>query len=159
MTDPPCDTGSVRLTISLFSDEHDTQPRREETTWGDLRARLLRIDLRDGKSGPAWSPVRYSEGATRGNAGVEMVYTAVMDVDDGTDPEMVHRRLSELGFEHVIHSTHSSTPEHPKFRVIVPLGNSYSAASWPAVFPRVCALLTDGHTDPSTKDPARLFYL
>jgi len=159
VTDAPCEADSLRLTISLFADEHDTRPRREEATWGELKVRLSRFELRDEKSGAAWSPVRYADGATRGNAAVETVSVAVMDVDDGSDPEITHRRLEELGFEHVIHSTHSSTPEHPKFRAIVPLGNPCSAASWPGIFPRLCALLTDGHTDPGTKDPARLFYL
>jgi len=159
VTDVPCDSNSLCLTISLFENERATSPHREETTWAELKARLSRFALRDGKSGPAWSPVRYAEGASRGNTGVECVSVTVMDVDDGTDPAEVHRRLGGLGFEHVIHSTHSSTPEHPKFRAIVPLGNPCSASSWPGVFPRLCTLLTDGHTDPDTKDPARLFYL
>ena len=168
-TVPPVDSGgtvtdltgtdSLRLRVSLFEDERSTRPAGQEIAWDELRARLLRFDLRETKSGPAWSPVRYAEGASRGNAGVEAVYLAVMDVDDGTDPELVHRRLTELGFEHVIHSTYSSTPEHPKFRAIVPLANPCSASSWPAIFPRLCALLTEGHTDPGTKDPARLYYL
>ncbi len=159
MSDPACDTDSLRLTISLFENEKDTRPGQEETTWGELTSRLSRFAVRDDKSGPAWSPVQYAEGATRGNAGVEWVSVAVMDVDDGTDPADVHRHLEELGFEHVIHSTHSSTPEHPKFRAIVPLGNPTPPASWPGVFPRLCTLLTSGHTDPATKDLARLFYL
>ncbi len=166
MTNGPCASDStnptaspLNLTISTFSSETDTTPLEETLTWDALRLRLTRYSVRDGKSGPAWSPVRYAEGASRGNAGVECVTVAVMDVDDGTDPELVHRHLTELGFEHVIHSTHSSIPEHPKFRAIVPLANPCSAASWPAIFPRLCVLLTDGHTDPGTKDPARLFFL
>ncbi|MGA7846339.1 MAG: hypothetical protein WCB18_04525 [Thermoplasmata archaeon] len=159
MTPAECPTDALRLTISLFESERDARPNREEFTWEELRAWLTRFDVRDDKSGPAWSPVRYAGGAIRGNAGVESVSVAVMDVDDGSSPEVAHRRLGGLGFEHVIHSTHSSTPEHPKFRVIVPLANPCSAASWPSVFPRLCVLITDGHTDPGTKDPARLFYL
>jgi hypothetical protein len=159
VTDGPCATDRLRFTVSLFESERDTRPNREEFAWDELRARVTRFDVRDDKSGPAWSPVRYADGATRGNVGVESVSVAVMDVDDGSDPGAAHRHLTELGFEHVIHSTHSSTPEHPKFRAIVPLANPCSAANWPGVFPRLCDLLTDGHTDPGTKDPARLFYL
>lgn len=159
MSEASCATCALPLTISLFESEHDTRPVRAEMTWGDLRARLLRFELRDEKSGPAYSPVRYADGAVRGNAGVEKVYVAVMDVDDGTDPEIVHRLLDNRGFEHIIHSTFSSTPEHPKFRVVVPLANPCPAESWPEIFSRLCVLLTDGHTDLGTKDPARLFYL
>ncbi len=159
MTDGPCATDALPLTISFFRSEGDTQPARRDLTWGELRAELGRFSLRDDKAGPAWSPVRYAEGASRGSAGVEIVTAAVMDVDDGTDPETVHRRLTGLGLEHFIHSTFSSTPEHPKFRVVVPLADPCSAQRWRSVFPGVCALLTDGHTDPGTRDPSRLFYL
>ena len=160
MTDPErCPTDALRLMVSFFVDEHSIRPSAREFTWGELEARLIRFDPREAKSGPAWSPVRYTDGATRGNSGVECVTAAVMDVDDGTDPASVHRHLGGLGFEHVIHSTHSSTPELPKFRVIVPLGGAVPASEWPAVFPRLSALLTDGHTDPTTKDLARIYYL
>jgi hypothetical protein len=151
-------TDSLRLTIVTFKNELDNRPTREDSTWGELKARLSRFEIRPGKSGPAYSPVRYTDGATRGNAGVELVYVAVMDVDDGTDPKAVHYQLTKLGFEHVIHSTHSSTPEHPKFRAIVPLAEPISGSEWPAIFPCLCVLLANGHTDPATKDPARLFY-
>jgi hypothetical protein len=149
----------LRLTISFFESERDTVPRREDTTWGELRHRLLRFDLRDDKSGRAWSPVRFADGAIRGNDGVVCITVVVMDVDDGTDPQVVANKLGKLGYEYIIHSTFNSTPDHPKFRVIVPLANPCSATSWPMVFPRLCELLTDGHTDSGTKDPARLFFL
>jgi P4 family phage/plasmid primase-like protien len=154
-----CPGCSVLVSVSHFDDERDTRPVARELTFGELRPHLTRFEVRAEKSGPAWSPVRYADGAARGNAGVEKVYAAVMDVDDGTDPEVVHRLLDNRGYEHVIHSTFSSTPEHPKFRVVVPLANPFSAEGWPAIFPRLCALLTNGHTDPGTKDPARLFFL
>ncbi|MGI0054642.1 MAG: hypothetical protein ACREBZ_02830 [Thermoplasmata archaeon] len=147
------------MVISLFRNERDNSPIRDGTTWGELRPRLLHFDVRDEKSGPAWSPVQYTAGATRGNAGVETISLAVMDIDDGTDPESIHRHLEELGLEHIVHSTHSSAPDHPKYRAIVPLTAPCPAKKWPMVFPRLCTLLTDGHTDPATKDAARIFYL
>jgi hypothetical protein len=159
MNGDPCPTCTQVVTISLFESETDTHPRRELTSWGTLRARLSRFDIRADKSGPAWSPVSYADGATRGAVGVERVYVAVMDIDDGSDPSSIHRRLTDLGFEHVIHSTHSSTPENPKSRAAVLLAEPGARADWPSFFPRLCALLTDGHTDPCTKDPSRIFYL
>jgi P4 family phage/plasmid primase-like protien len=159
MTEPNCSTCALAITVSFFESERDNYPQREEMTWKDLGARLSRFDLRDTKSGPAWSPVRYRDGARRGNAGVESVTVAVSDVDDGTDPQAVHTRLAALGFEHRIHSTFSSTPEHPKFRVVIPLAEPLQPLEWPDVFPHLCALLSNGHTDPTTRDPSRLFYL
>lgn len=159
MTDSSCSTCTIRVQVVFFDNEKDNRPKAEVLSWSDHKTHLNQFAVRDVKSGPAWSPVRYKDGASRGNAGVEEVYLAVMDVDDGTDPEITHRRLNELGFEHVIHSTHSSTPEHPKFRVIVPLATPCSAADWPGFFPRLCTLLTGGHTDPGTKDPARMYFL
>lgn len=159
MTTSECVTDALQLTVSLFDSERDTRPRGEDASWGEHRKRLLRFDLREEKSGPCWSPVRYVDRATRGNAGVESVSMAVLDVDDGTDPETIRRLLESRSFEYVIHSTFSSTPDHPKFRVIVPLGKPCPAEKWPTVFSRLCDLLTNGHTDRATRDAARLFFL
>jgi putative DNA primase/helicase len=154
-----CATCAIPVAISLFDNEKDNRPKGEVLTWGEHRPRLLKVRLREEKSGHAWSPVRYTPGVKRGNGGVEIVSVAVMDVDDGTDPQAVHDMLSKLGVEHVVHSTHSSTPDHPKFRVAVPLAQPVPAAKWSGLFPAICAYLTEGHTDPGTCDPARIFYL
>ena len=145
--------------VAFFSSEKDNSPRREVLTWGELIARLSSFDIRNEKSGPCWSPTQYAPEAKRGNAGVVAVTVAVLDVDDGTDPEALRTKLVATGLAYLIHSTFSSTPEHSKYRVVVPLAAPVPVAEWSGVFPRLCALLADGHTDPATKDPARIYYL
>ncbi len=145
--------------VAFFSSEKDNSPRREVVTWDPLVAKLSAFDTRKKKSGPCWSPTRYTPEAKRGNAGVQAITVAVLDVDDGTDPEALRTKLVATGLAYLIHSTFSSTPECPKYRVVVPLASPVPVAEWPGVFPRLCALLADGHTDPATKDSARIFYL
>ena len=149
----------LRFEVAFFKSERDNSPRTVEMPWGDLRDTLSRFDTRPEKSGPCWSPTKYAPGAKRGNAGVEMITVGVFDVDDGTDPEVIRGRLNSAGYAYLIHSTFSSTDEKPKYRVVVPLAASVPSADWPDVFQRLCILVTDGHTDPATRDPARIYYL
>ncbi len=149
----------LKFQVSFFNDEHDNSPRHEVLTWDQLVAKLSAFHMRDMKSGPCWSPASYASGSKRGNAGVQTISVAVFDVDDGTDPKVIGAILTTRGLQFLIHSTFSSSPEMPKYRVVVPLAAPVPVADWPEVFPRLCALLTDGHTDPATKDPARIFFL
>ena len=149
----------LKFEVSFFNNELDNSPRHEVLTWDQLVAKLSAFYVRDAKSGPCWSPAIYASGGKRGNAGVQAISVAVFDVDDGTDPEVIMAKLTALGMLFLIHSTFSSTPEKPKYRVVVPLAAPVPVAEWPEVFPRLCALLADGHTDRATKDPARIFFL
>ena len=149
---------SLPIVITHFSSVKDNRPVLEETTWGQLRAKLTTFEVREHKGGALWSPVSYKPNTTRANANVEHMFAAVLDVDDGADPQMVHGHLTDLGVEHVVHSTFSSTPEKPKFRVIVPFVKPVPAEKWASLWPALCDLLTEGHTDRGTKDPARLFF-
>ena len=149
----------LRIELAFFKNELDNSPRNEVVAWDQLVAKLSTFDTREKKSGPCWSPTSYTAGAKRGNAGVEAITVAVLDVDDGTNPETIRAKLDTAGLAYLVHSTFSSTPEHPKYRVVIPLAAPVPVAEWPGVFPRLCVLLTDGHTDPATKDPARISYL
>lgn len=155
---PQDETDSLRVVIANFSGVEDNHPVAEETTWGELRGRLTRFEIRETKGGPLWSPVSYKPGTTRGNANVEAVSVAVMDVDEGTDPGFIAQKLSGT-FDFVVHSTFSSTPEKPKFRVAVPLGKPCPAEKWPEIWQRLNDLIADGRGDRQTKDPARAFFL
>jgi hypothetical protein len=111
------------------------------------------------KGGPLWSPVVYAKGSSRSNDGVLELTAFVADVDDGTEPRGVQQRLAALGLEFLIHSTHSSTPDRPKFRVVVPFSQPIPVGAWPQRWAQLNTLLVEGHSDKSTKDPSRAFYL
>lgn len=150
---------TARYDVALFRGARDVDPRPDSWTWDDLVARLGRHEVRASKDGPCWSPTRYRRGYTRSAPGVESLSCFVADVDDGHPPELVHAALERRGVLHLIHSSFSSTPARPKYRIVVPLSVPVPSAEWRSVWPVLVRLLADGHVDPGTGDRPRMYYL
>ncbi|MCI4345860.1 MAG: hypothetical protein L3K07_03810 [Thermoplasmata archaeon] len=155
---PKCDTCSVELPIVRYASLTHTLPVADTPAWGQLREILLGSDERKEKGGPLWSPAVYV-GGVRLNSNVKELSAFVADVDDGTPAAVLEANLRKLGVEFVLHSTHSSTPEHPKHRIVVPLAAAVPVADWPSIWPALNDILVLGHSDPACKDPARAYYL
>lgn len=145
------------LTISLFRNAEGKSPRRETLGWTELCKRLTTFDVRPEKDGPLWSPVSYKKGKTRAAANVEAVFCFVLDYDIGIGPGVV-KRLWEA-FTYCVHSTFSSTPDTPKFRVVFPLEEPVPAHEWERIFHRLAYNLGGGFIDTVCKDASRIFYL
>ena len=131
------------VVISTFTNKYDDIPRQETLTWGALRERLSVHQHRMVKEGRLFSPVSYKDGATRGKAGVDRIFFAVADIDNpepnakggGVSDEDVitpERFLEQHppDLEVLIVSTHSSTPERPKFRALSPLTTPCAGQDW-----------------------------
>ncbi len=112
----------------------------------------------DGKQakGGLWSPTVYTPGETRGAAHVELVTCFVADIDDGTDWSELLPRWSGLIWS--LHSSFSSTPDHPKWRAIFPLKKAVGGEAWAVVWAKLNHHLMGGHCDPATKDPSRIYF-
>ena len=148
---------AVTLQWSQFKNARDPNPRPRSGTMSDLYRLLFERHVeRASKDGPAWSPVSYAPNATRGNKNVVAIYALVADIDDGAPIEEARHRLQ--GFGYILHTSYSHTPEHPKYRVIVPLAQPVAPGEHASLWPRFNEML-GGHLDPATKDPARLYYL
>jgi len=80
-----------------------------------------------------WSPSLYRPGAgERGSEGVSHVSCLVLDYDAGARiPEATAPFADHF---HLVHTTWSHTPAHPKFRVILPLAVPVPAAQWDALW-------------------------
>ena len=98
-------------------------------------------------------------GVRRGNKEMCTQSLAVLDVDAGQDPKEIIARAREYGLHVLIHSTHSSTPECPKFRVVVPLDSEVPTdlLQWPRVI-KALATLLGAAFDKACTDAGRLFY-
>lgn len=143
--------------ISLFKCAQDNIPKSKTDPVRATFELLFAQHVRRGtKDGPCFSPVQYLPGTKRGNKNVAAVTALVADVDDGTPPTELTSAL--LDFCYIMHSSHSHTPERPKYRIIVPLRTPMTAAEFEKVWPRWNHLM-GRHVDSSTKDPARLYYL
>ena len=140
---------------------------RRSVTWADLCRRLT--DHRVGaKAGPCFTPATFRS-TNRLKSEADEIAVAVLDLDDGARslPE-IKSALETRGWAGIIYSTHSHTPDHPKFRVVISLARPWRAADYPtqdaanaAWRDRVEALAAalSLHHDPACTDTSRLYYL
>jgi hypothetical protein len=151
-TAEPARTG---FAIALFAGVD--RPRVEPRTVGleDLVDLLSTYDVLDDKRrGRCWSPTKYADGATsRHNDGVEAVSCLVFDCDR-VEPDWA--RLE--GSWYVAHTTYQHTPEHPRWRLVLPLAAPVPAQQWRDVWRRAHAALCP-EADPNCKDASRQYYL
>jgi hypothetical protein len=103
---------------------------------------------------PLWSPIAYKDGSRKGADAVE-VSCLVFDFDHGR-PETVFARLK---LKHAWHTTHSHTPESPKWRLLVFLDKPVAAKSWSAFYQKAAELLGLTTYDESCFDLAQFFYV
>lgn len=92
----------------------------------DLARKSAKRDLR------LWSPALYRDGARRGSDGVSHLSCLVLDYDAGVDLD--DALLAWEGLFHIVHSTWSHRPDHPRFRVVLPLSGLVDAEDWAAVW-------------------------
>jgi len=147
----------VTITFSVFTRVTATQPRNKTLPLVQFLAMFeKRQVIADKSAGIPWSPTIYAEGASRGNAGVAAVTAFVIDVDDGTPVSDLETRLES--FLYIVHSSHSHTPEVPKYRVVLPLAEPVVSSDWPAAWRRMNHFVNE-HADSATKDAARVYFL
>jgi HNH endonuclease len=141
--------------IALFAgvDRPAVQPRA--VSLDELTQLLGRFEvLADKRQARCWSPTRYADDATsRGNAGVEAVSCLVFDCDR-VEPDWA--RLE--GYWYLAHTTYQHTPEHPRWRLVLPLVMHVPAQQWSPTWRRAHAALCP-EADPVCKDPSRQYYL
>lgn len=144
--------------VSIYSNCRTPKPTKaglvDVDEWLDVLA--TKRTHRYEKDGRAWAPHKLtSPDATRSNAAVEVVSLAALDFDDGV--EFPRREAQFVGLKFAAHTSHSHTPAHPKYRVVVPFGRPVPAGEWRFLAPALAERFP-GH-DRSCVDPARLFYL
>lgn len=152
-----------------------TDPKGERDSyadWAELCADLeANYDLLVSKSdGQGWSPATFI-GDTRSKKNVDRIYCVVLDYDKGstslddaadfwTCKAFLPFRKSAFTTACLVHSSFSSTPEHPKFRVIMPLSRAVDAEEFTIIWGYVSKLAAEaGHQiDEACKDPSRLWF-
>lgn len=138
-----------------------TKATNRKLTWPQLVAILTKHERRADKDGAGWSPAVYVPGSTRGNASVIEVSCLVGDIDhaDFDDYTAIRGHLSELGLEHVIHSTfNNASPDDLRFRIVIPLTRPIPRDDWLDFWRRACVHVFRERNDAQAKDPARFYY-
>lgn len=106
---------------------------------------------------PAWSPAIIRPGATRAGGNVEALSAIVLDYDGG-DYTVAEALSPWAGWEAFAHTSWSHTPEHPKFRLVLPLVQVLPVALWKRAW--AWAWEQSGKLiDPVCKDPSRIYFL
>lgn len=169
---------NVILIVNILNSCQAKTLGQEETTWEELQVLLSGKGefLRKGsmtmaeyqtasdearkadKDGLAWIPCSaFDASGRRVQENMDQAYLLVLDIDTGMSLDDVKSRIT--GFEAVIHSSYSHTPEKPKWRVVLPLAAPIPAAQIGTVFDHFQEKF-DGLLDSSCgHDPARLYYL
>jgi hypothetical protein len=164
-----------KLTINLAANCKATEISPHNTTWDELKITLATVirqgelNLRDylaapdnikkyNKDGLAWIPCSTIDpNGARIQSNMDKAYALVLDIDTGMPLNEVKEHIE--GFEAVIHSSFSHSPEHPKWRVVLPLAEPIEAKDLTKIFDHFQADF-DGRLDASCgHDPSRLYYL
>ncbi|SKC49522.1 DNA primase family protein [Paraburkholderia hospita] len=147
----------MAIGFASFSCMTATQPKMEALRLPQFLAMFEKHSvIADKHSGKLWSPTIYPDGASRKSANVQAITALVVDADNGTPFVELAAKLEP--FLYVVHTSHSHTPEHPKYRVVLPLAAPIASSEWSNAWPRM-NLFVGGHADPATKDPARMYFL
>ena len=121
---------AARIVVTTYPNKTDTTPRRESLTRPELVARMLVHAERPTKDGEMHSPARIFPGKTRANESVNCLDYLVADFDHLT-PDQVGEALDRFAaLEYAAYTTHSHTPESPRFRVIIPIDAPIPAHDW-----------------------------
>jgi len=108
---------------------------------------------------PLITPAIFKPDTTRANANVDCwAGWVAIDVDDYPAGEFESTIAIFRSYRHVCYSSASSTREHPKFRIVLPLTEHVSAEKirhfWYALNKEFKSL-----ADPQTKDLSRMYYI
>lgn len=144
------------IKFSLFGSIRSKTPDETVLPWAELSGILTEFAERGTKEGPLWSPVTFGGGA-RKKENVDWVYALVLDFDGGHDPADFLELFS--GYQYVIHSSFSSTPEHPKWRAVFPLAEPVPGCDWPGYWKGLDERFGGGVSDAACKDASRMYYL
>jgi hypothetical protein len=146
---------ATSFTIALFAAIDRPAVEQRTLSLDELRQLLSRFEVLDDKRrGRCWSPTQYADStSSRSNAGVAEVSCLVFDCDRVPPDE---DRLS--GVYWVGHTTHSHTPQAPRWRVVIPLAAPVPVQTWNDIWRRARAALCP-EADPACKDASRAYWL
>jgi putative DNA primase/helicase len=120
-----------RFELTRFGHKRDNNGHRISTDWAELTT-FFEHAVGE-KDGLAFSVGTFD--GTRGSANLRSRSAVVIDIDGekvGNPPpsfDEIKARLAEAGVAAVLHTTHSHTPDMPRFRLLMPLSGTLSLPS------------------------------
>ena len=167
---------SRELTFNILSSCKDSQLHQQAGTWRDILHLLsgsymsfgsMTLDeyqhasdeqRKEQKDGACWIPCSVLDiDGSRTQANMCEAHLVVLDIDSGIPLDDVKARI--IGLEAAIHSSFSHTPEHPKWRVAMPLKEPIPARDLIMLFDHFQTRFGGALDASCGHDPARLYYL
>lgn len=146
------------FTISRFRAKTSNSPEVSEQDLEGLCELLTTFYPCENKDdAPLWSPAVYAPGSARKDENVIAISCLALDFDSGIGWEDFVQEWHKLTF--IIHTTHSHSREHPKWRAVFPLAHPVPAADWKSAFERLSKALSFGNADPACKNLSRIYFL
>lgn len=99
----------------------------------------------------------YLRNGKRNNASIVNRCLVCLDCDNG-DAELRSDLELSFPYTYALYSTHSHTPEKPRYRVVIPLNRDVTPDEYAAISRRLADMLTLSRFDPTTFEAARLMY-
>ncbi len=140
-----------------------------DATWAELKETFKDVEETDcnpcqgkkclAKRGKGWLPVALKK-PYRTDENVEAITLAVPDLDalSDADFDVARARLAELGYQRIVHATHSDARGARCLRVVMPLSRPVSPREWRTLFPALVAHLALPGLDEVCNNPSRLFF-
>ena len=140
------DNSDLKLTISTGRSRKETQWTPRSTTWGKL-CRKLQSAVTTDETMEYYAEASKDEraeikdvggyvcGLVEGSRTADHIkYRQIVSLDVDYPPEDLPDDYGMLGtYECLMHTTHSSTPENPRYRMLFPLTRAVSGEEYPAV--------------------------
>lgn len=156
---PLAQAGNFRFTF--FERNNRAVGSRHETTWSAFCDWLIKQSQRVVVSKDALPLIKLAtfKNDHRSDADIETVYGIEGDYDGGTiQPNMAVELLRAAGIEALVHTTPSSQPDKPRWRVLAPLSRSTSPAERRALVGRLNGVL-GGILAPESLTASQPFYV
>lgn len=115
----------LAIQLAIITSSKDNQPTQQTWPLSRLAQALFEPEIRQSKGGRGWIPATFggspnAKGGLRHNANVLCINALVLDIDK--PPYTLEELAARLaGYTYLCHTTHSHTPQNPRWRVILPL--------------------------------------
>lgn len=143
--------------FATVPNDTDTSIEAHTESWEEFIKRFSNPPEREEKAGPAFIPAIFKQDK-RADANVAVVTALALDFDakNGRTVSAADIQAKVTG-RYVDHTTHSSTPEKVRRRVIIPYARPATPAEHAATYTKMAALF-NGALDTSCRNPSHHFY-
>ena len=148
------------IVFSLFDSCKDNVPKGRVANWEGMVDLLCSVPYTDlpKEEQPAWSPALYKEGTIRKNENVALISCLCYDIDNGLHPADTILRLDLEDISYIIYSSYTSTKDHPRWRLVIPLNMPITTKHFKDIYHTAGDWILGAGNYDNCDDPARLWF-